>query len=333
MSPKFNFDAPALAGLRRLQQSMAQPAMVPEAVRKKLREGLREGLNPLRAGQAEWAKQMPAINSDALKQLNAMPRMDSIFEQIARNAEFADSVSSSVTQIAKLHQAQFRSLAESARRLRSTFYPPNLLAIEERFDFTTIEQIVLEDGIALYGVPRSSIAKALVRAEGTAARFAVIDSEWRAVVDDCRALLDGCANNHVSEWVVAGYAAIEALVEGHEIAAQALVGSITDTVVTSYMGDRQTRAQFTPDRRGNRTNDAYRKLGLRSLIALGPIWQAHQQFHADDGDEIPPTFNRHATVHTVSAVQYTRRNVVQGLMLVCSLIFYIDERGTSEEAA
>ncbi|UYM06082.1 hypothetical protein [Solicola gregarius] len=338
MLPKFDFNLPDLAGLTRAQASIAKAVAIPDSVTKNLSAftgistAAAEALKPFRAAQAQWAKQMSVINSDALKSLSAMPQMDSIFAEIARNAEFADSVSRLADQIAKHHEATFRSLAESARKLSTAFYPANLRGIDD-LEFSAVEEVVLEDGIALYVVPRTVIAEALVHAEGTDVRLAIIEHEWKAIAEDCRVALDACTTEYVAEWVATGLAALDALDGGHHSAAQALVGSLTDTVVTSYMGDRDTKRKFTPDRSGSRTNDEYRKLGVRSLIALGPIWQAHRQFHAEDGDAIPTTFNRHATAHTVSAEQYTRRNLVQGLMLVCSLISFVNERAVSEEAA
>lgn len=53
-------------------------------------------------------------------------------------------------------------------------------------------------------------------------------------------------------------------------------------------------------------------------------WQAWQKFFPDEGLRVPHTFSRNATAHTVSAKQYTRRNAVQGLMIVSSLIYFFD---------
>lgn len=338
MLPKFHFNLPDLTDLTKVHTSIAKAVAVPGPVTENLSaftgisNAAAEALRPFQAARTQWAEQLSVINSDALKSLAAMPRMDSIFAEIAKNADFADSVSRLAEQTAQQHEATFRSLAESAKRLSTAFYPPNLRDIED-LEFTAVEAVVLEDGIALYALPRTAIAEALVQAEGTEARLAIVEQEWKAIAEHCRAVLNACTTEYVAEWVAAGLAALNALDGGHQSAAQALVGSLTDAVVTSYMGGRDTKRRFTPDRSGNRTNEEYRKLGVRSLIALGPIWQAHQQFHTEDGGAIPKTFNRHATAHTVSREQYTRCNLIQGLMLVCSLICFVNEQAASVESA
>ncbi|HEX6525471.1 MAG TPA: hypothetical protein VF070_36495, partial [Streptosporangiaceae bacterium] len=70
--------------------------------------------------------------------------------------------------------------------------------------------------------------------------------------------------------------------------------------------------------------DGYLDFSVRKYIALGPIWQAYQSYYPDNGDRVPRTFNRHATAHTVGSQQYSRRNAIQGLMLVCGLLKFLD---------
>ena len=53
-----------------------------------------------------------------------------------------------------------------------------------------------------------------------------------------------------------------------------------------------------------------------STSRLRPIWQAWQKFFPHEGLPVPHTFSRNATAHTVSTKQYSRRNAVQGLMIV-----------------
>lgn len=53
--------------------------------------------------------------------------------------------------------------------LKLTFYPPNLRQIDG-LRWEEVESVVMVDGIALYGVPRSSIAEALIRADSAAKR-------------------------------------------------------------------------------------------------------------------------------------------------------------------
>jgi hypothetical protein len=43
---------------------------------------------------------------------------------------------------------------------------------------------------------------------------------------------------------------------------------------------REDRYKYTPDRKGNRTKDAYDEFSVRQFIAFAPMWQAYQQFYA-----------------------------------------------------
>lgn len=336
MLPKFRFNLPDLTGFAKVQESIAKAVAIPESSTKNLAaysaiaDAAAAALKPITHAQAQWAKPMSVINSDALKALTAMPKMDSVFAQIAKNAEFSDSVARIADQIARQHEATFKSIAEAAKKFSAAIYPENLRGIED-LAFEDVKEVVLEDGIALYGVPRTEIAQALIKADGTAERLAILDSEWQSITEDCRTALDRCETEYVADWVTAGLSALDAFAAGHETPAQALLGTLIDTVVNSFMGDK--RYLYTPNKAGTRTTAEYKKLSIRTLIALGPVWQAFQKFDAAVDTTIPTTFSRHATIHTVSSVQYTRRNLVQGLMLACSLTLFVNERAAAEEAA
>lgn len=63
------------------------------------------------------------------------------------------------------------------------------------------------------------------------------------------------------------------------------------------------------------------------------MWQTYQKFFVEDGDVVPNTFSRNATVHTVNRRQYNRRNAVQALMFACSLLCRLDEEAAAWKAA
>lgn len=65
--------------------------------------------------------------------------------------------------------------------------------------------------------------------------------------------------------------------------------------------------------------------GIRTHMALGPIWVAHEQFEPGGTALIPQTYARHATTHAVSGRQYNRRNAAQALLLLTSLVIYVNE--------
>lgn len=124
---------------------------------------------------------------------------------------------------------------------------------------------------------------------------------------------------------------LDALEGGHKEAAQALTGSLLDSMVNTYFG--ADRNLYTPDKRGRRTNAACDEFTAHEYSALAPIWQAWQKLFPDEGLPVPHTFSRNATAHTVSTKQYTRRNAVQSLMIVSSLIYFFDREARRVEGS
>jgi hypothetical protein len=284
------------------------------------------GAKPLTDAQSQWVKQLGVINSDVFKSAAlAQSNLDSITAQLTKNVDFglSGSFAKGLQQFAAQQSSWLRDLGSTLGRLKASFYPPNLreiagLRLEE------VEQVVMVDGIALYNVPRASIAEALIRADGASGRREILGRRWKAILADCRTAVDDCKTETVAPYVTMAVAALNALDAGHAEAAQALTGSLLDAIVNTYFG--MERHHYTPDKSGRRTNAAYDEFGAHQYIAFAPVWQAWQKFFPDEGKPVPHTFSRNATAHTVSAKQFTRRNAVQGLMIVCGILVFLDEQ-------
>jgi hypothetical protein len=291
-----------------------------------------ESLKPMLDVQSAWQKQFKVINSDIFKGTSlAQSNLNLIASQLTRNVDFGLSKSFSriAEQFAAQQSAWLKSIGPTLERLKASFYPRNLRGIEG-LKFEEVEQVVMLDGIPLYGVPRTSIAEALIRAEGAAKRREILGRRWKAISADCRAAVVGSESEAVVPYAPAAVAALDALDSGHSAAAQALAGSLLDSIVNTYFG--QDRYKYTPNRK-TKTIAAYDEFTVREFIAFAPIWQAWQRFFASEGDPIPTTFSRNATAHTVSPKQFSRRNAVQGLMLGCSLLFFLDEQAARRQSA
>src|SRR5690606_29548800 len=124
---------------------------------------------------------------------------------------------------------------------------------------------------------RTSVAEALIRADSAAARREILGRRWKAISADCRKAMEGCESKTLAPYVPTAIAALDALDAGHTQAAQALVGSLTDSILIAYLGD--DRYLYTPNRK-TKDSEAYKKFGIRKFIALAPMWQAYQQFWA-----------------------------------------------------
>lgn len=224
-----------------------------------------------------------------------------------------------------------KNLVPAFSAMRTAFYPANLCDIP-RLMLADVRVVILDEGIALYGIPRREIAETLIRADDAAARRSILEDRWRDISADCREAIEACTSEEVALRTPFALKVLDALDAGHVEAAQSLAASLLDTVVTAYFGDDRTT--YTPDRRGKRTNDAYDDLAVRQFLAFAPLWNAYQQFDTtDDGVGIPSEFSRHCSVHAVHPDQYTLVNAVQAVMFVCSLISRIDEEAAARDEA
>jgi len=285
-----------------------------------------DSLKPVLDMQGTWKKQLDLINSDFFRtHAGTQAEFAKLAANLTKTVDFG--ISDSVAQIARQFAAQqsswLKTLGPTLDRLRENFYPLNLRGIDD-LDFEDVEKVVMADGIALYGVPRTAIAEALIRADRAAQRRQILGRRWKALSADCREAVEGFQSESVAPYVPFTLAALDALDDGHTAAAQALAGSLIDSLLTAYFGT--DRGQYTPDKKGKRTTKAYDEFTVRQFIAFAPMWQTYQQFWVNEGDTVPSTFSRNATAHTVSPRQFNRRNAVSALLFASSLLYFLDEQ-------
>ncbi|KQP63523.1 hypothetical protein [Nocardioides sp. Leaf285] len=279
-----------------------------------------------------WVNQMNLINSDAYKmaglgqsnltRFNSLLAGNAIFDVNERTAKMLARFSNEQTSL-------LQRIAPLLEKVRIGFYPGNLRDIEG-IEFAEVEEVVMLDGIALYGVPRQEIAEKLLRAENTADRRNILGRRWKAISSDCRIALAGCSSSIASPYLRFAVGALDALDAANPDAAQAMAASVLDTVVNDYFGKQ--RYDLTPNRN---TTDAgeYDNFTMLEFIAFAPLWKAYQQYRPDKGDLVPRTFSRHASVHGVGSRQFSRRNAVQAVLFVSSLLVFLDEEAAAVEVA
>lgn len=289
-------------------------------------------LMPPAALEPSWIKQLKLIDSDVFKMSGlGQSNLTVLNSVLAKNADFGfnNTAAKIAAQFAAQQNALLANIGPKLASFKFNIYPANLqdvegLCIEE------VEAVVMLDGIALYGVPRKEIAERLIRATSSAARRDILGRRGKAIVADCRAALEGCGSSSVATYVSFAASALDAWDAGNHQAAQALAASVLDTVVNGYFGEQ--RYSLTPNRRTT-TASEYDRFTVREFIAFAPLWQAYQKYKVEDGDPIPRTFSRHASVHGVSPRQFSKRNAVQGLLFVSSLLVFLDEQAVRLEAA
>ncbi len=292
-----------------------------------------DSLKPVLDMQGTWKKQFDFINSDFFKtHTSGQAQFAKLGANLTKTIDFgiSDSVAKIAQQFAAQQSSWLETLGPTLERLRENFYPLNLRGIED-LEFEDVEKVVMADSIALYGVPRPAIAEALIRADSAAKRREILGRRWKAISADCREAVEGFGSEPVAPCVPFALAALDALDGGHTAAAQALAGSLIDSLLTGYFG--KDRCQYTPDKKGKRTAKAYEEFTIRQFVAFAPMWQTYQQFWVDEGDTVPTTFSRNATAHTVSPRQFNRRNTVQALLFATSLLCFLDEQASRRKAA
>ncbi|WP_091476154.1 hypothetical protein [Microbacterium azadirachtae] len=204
--------------------------------------------------------------------------------------------------------------------LRLSLLPPNLRSVADEIGFTDVHEFIEQEGIPLYLVPRGRTAVRLLRAKDRAARRRVLGECFATLMDDCEAVLTNVTHTGLREEVAFALDGLGAMRAGHTRSAQAMFTVTLDTLIYGFYPDRNERKALTNRKKDADVPESFNDMGVHEAMVWLPIWNAHEQFWKDKGDEIPRHYSRHASVHGVSSRQFSKRNCVQVLMLVTSLI-------------
>jgi len=330
LAPKIAFELPSV---QLVPESVLKNFTALSAFAEAQQAIISNAIQPFLDSQAAWQNQFAVINSDIFKTHELLQsNLNSIASQLTKNIDFGfgESMATFASQFAVQQEAWLKAIGPSLANIEWTFYPPNLQDIED-LALEQVEEVVMVDGISLYGLPRMSTAEALIRANSASKRRDILGRRWKTISADCREVATACATAAIAPYVPFAVAALDALDTGHTEAAQALAGSLIDAIIRAYF--KTDRTKYTPNRSGTRTNDAYDEFTVRQFIAFAPMWQTYQLFFVENGDVVPITFSRNATAHTVNRRQYSRRNAVQALMFACSLLCFLDEEAAAQKAS
>lgn len=213
---------------------------------------------------------------------------------------------------------------EALRGLNRARLPPNLKEYADEIMASQVHEFVEQEGIPLYLVPRGKTALRLLRAKDRAARRGVLGDCYKTLMDDCAAVLEQAEHETVSDELGFALDGLGAMRAGHARSAQAMFTVTLDTLIYRFYPDRKARGVITNRKRGADVPDEIDEMGVREAFVWLPIWNAHEEFWKHKGDKVPHYYSRHASVHGVSSRQFSKRNCIQVLMLVTSLIGYAD---------
>lgn len=204
------------------------------------------------------------------------------------------------------------------------FLPKNLKPFADEIQFDEVYEFSKTEAIPLHLIPRGEVALRLLRAESSAQRRHILRKCEKKIIEDCRAVLAEALDGPAKEEAGFALEAAKAMVMKLHGPAQAFLTTTLDSLLFDLFPEKETRKEITNKREGDTPPPTIEEANAHAALTLLPIRNAHTTFWKDKGDEIPKTYSRHATVHGVSKRQYTKTNCIQALMLVTSLIGYID---------
>jgi hypothetical protein len=227
---------------------------------------------------------------------------------------------------------EWPDLSQHIRDLTATWFTPELLDTlgrigrigrPDNWDDTVALESAMElvaTGWPIVWVPRSQIVVELMNAEDDDARSAVIVSHTDEILDDCEAALRSIDNKELQCLCSLATEAAAAARQNLPGAAQAAATSVVDSAYIAHW-KLKSRAlqQTTVEELGGIPISMFLQ-GL-CLAILGCVFAT---FYPDRGDPVPDAYNRHASVHTVSDVQYTESNAIRAIMTATLVICQID---------
>ena len=232
--------------------------------------------------------------------------------------EVIDSLLESVHKI--ISPETLESFKERTKKL-----PENLMEPGSNVTLKQVLEMVKGEGIPLYAVPRMSTVLELVEADNGTIRREILVKYQESIFEDCKTVLNKVSSEYAQEIRFFILAGLDALENGHAEAAQALFTNTLDTVHQNFWGqDSNSRRAVANHSRDSAVPDVIVKMNFWDSFVFYPIWNSHRTFWAHKGDDVPVEYSRHASTHGVSQRQYKLENCIQALMLVTSLLAYID---------
>ena len=264
----------------------------------------------------DWKYHTPAIDFASLF-ADAVPVADLFSELRSDTSDIFEETRQQLTDLFKR-----LNIDDCAASLPSNWIDAGL----EDYDYGLLEQLILDEGLALAWVVEPDLLTQLLTAESESERREMLAKHWEEVTDHCCKLLDKVTSQKLAEWRGFALKVAHALRHDNPEAAQALAASLIETMLVdnfTYDGKRE---------RMKRENRPQISLGAISRgIVYGGLWGVFLKFRTDR-DPIPSRFSRHASAHAVSTAQYTLTNSVIAFMHVVAYLCLWQEGDIEEKA-
>ncbi|MCY3894542.1 MAG: hypothetical protein OXF65_14750 [Acidimicrobiaceae bacterium] len=197
--------------------------------------------------------------------------------------------------------------------------------------------IASESGIPVAWVPPRSVLIGLAAAEPKM-RVAALMAFERAVLDDCKSVLEECDDPELHDSRTLAGRAVCAFESGHHEAAMALAVAVAEQPAI-WASERRVEAFLDDDEQEAYEKAIRKKYSLATSelevfetrrsrspydvprrALLSPIPKFFKKFYPEQGDAVPETASRHATVHQPTIEHLSRENSLLAIMLCSSLL-------------
>ena len=214
----------------------------------------------------------------------------------------------------------------NTERYRNAVSLPSNWDGSEMKDYGLLEQLLLDEGLALAWVVEPELLTQLISAESAFKRREMLAEHWEEIIDRCYRLLEAITLPTLAEWRGFALNIAAALNSGRAEAAQALAASLIETMVIKDFGWKKKSKKMAKGKQPEMTPET-----IHRCIVYGGLRGVFSHFPPDDETRIPSKLSRHASAHAVSATQYTLTNSLIAFMHVVAYLCLWQE-GETEKA-
>ena len=193
-------------------------------------------------------------------------------------------------------------------------------------DYGLLEQLLLDEGLALAWVVEPDLLTQLLTAESASKRREMLAEHWEEIIDRCCRLLEAITLPALAEWRGFALNIAAALNSGHAETAQALAVSLIETMVIKDFGWKKKSKKMAKEKQPEMTPET-----IHRCVVYSGLRGVFSHFPPDDEAKIPSKLNRHASAHAVSTTQYTLTNSLIAFMHVVAYLCLWQE-GETEKA-
>ena len=203
--------------------------------------------------------------------------------------------------------------------------------------------VAVDSGIPVVWVPPTEVLIEVTAADPSD-RIGVLVSRQGEVLAHCEALLAECRDLELQESRTLAERAVAALRAGHHEAAMALAVAVAESLAfwvaeirailfdsrderdvhdaqlrkRDNLRNRYRRAEALLDQMDS--DERERRFDVTRRALLAPIPKFFTKFHPDDGDPVPETVSRHATVYRPTVEHLSPANALLSVMLCTSYL-------------